>query len=139
MSKNEPKQVIIIRADLRNLVGQKLRTGKLIAQGAHASLKAIFDNAHKLPAESETIIYSDPGTALGLWLEGRSTKICVSCNSEQELIDLYDKAKAARLICSMVIDAGLTEFGGVPTKTAVAIGPAYPEDVDPITSHLSLL
>jgi PTH2 family peptidyl-tRNA hydrolase len=32
-----PKQVIIIRKDLN------MRKGKMIAQGAHASMKAIFD------------------------------------------------------------------------------------------------
>lgn len=39
---SEPKQVIVLRTDLRNAQGHKIRTGKLIAQGAHASLKAIL-------------------------------------------------------------------------------------------------
>jgi PTH2 family peptidyl-tRNA hydrolase len=76
---------------------------------------------------------------LGQWLEGRFTKVCVSVDSEQELIDIYEQAKSAGLLCSIITDAGLTEFNGVPTKTAVAIGPAYPEEVDPITRHLKLL
>ena len=39
----------------------------------------------------------------------------------------------------MIVDAGLTEFNGVPTKTCIAIGPANPDDIDEITKHLKLL
>lgn len=35
----EPKQVIIIRTDTE----PKMRKGKMIAQGAHASMKVFFD------------------------------------------------------------------------------------------------
>jgi PTH2 family peptidyl-tRNA hydrolase len=55
------------------------------------------------------------------------------------LVELYTKAKQAGLICSLIVDAGLTEFGGVPTKTCCAIGPAWAEDVDKITGELKLL
>lgn len=34
---SEPKQVIVMRTDL------KMRKGKMIAQGAHASMKVFFD------------------------------------------------------------------------------------------------
>ena len=48
-------------------------------------------------------------------------------------------AKLAGLPCSLIRDAGLTEFAGVPTLTAVAVGPAELSKVDAITSHLKLL
>jgi PTH2 family peptidyl-tRNA hydrolase len=40
--------------------------------------------------------------------------------------------------CHLVQDAGLTEFGGVPTYTAVAIGPDYDDRIDPVTGDLEL-
>jgi len=60
-------------------------------------------------------------------------------DSEEELIGIHETAKASGLICSLIQDAGLTEFGGVPTYTCCAIGPAWEEEVDAITRHLKLL
>ena len=117
-----PKQIIVMRHDL------KMRLGKQIAQGAHASMKVILD----CPPE-------DRPPAMYDWLGGTFTKICVRCNSEAELLDIYAKAVAAGLPCSLIQDAGRTEFHGVPTYTCIAIGPAYPEAIDPITGHLALL
>lgn len=119
---NEPKQVIILRKDLN------MRKGKMIAQGAHASMKVIIEAQNKARVTG----------AMREWLEGRFTKIVVSVSSEQELRDIHLKAKCAGLPCSLVQDAGLTEFKE-PTFTAVAIGPDYPDKIDPITGGLSLL
>jgi PTH2 family peptidyl-tRNA hydrolase len=66
-------------------------------------------------------------------------KICVSVNSEQELLDLHKAAVEAKIINSLIQDSGLTEFGGVPTYTTVAIGPDFEEKIDAITKHLPLL
>jgi PTH2 family peptidyl-tRNA hydrolase len=35
-------------------------------------------------------------------------------------------------------DGGLTEFGGVPTRTCLGIGPDYDEHIDPVTADLEL-
>ena len=154
------KQIIVMRKDLRNTKGEKIRTGKLIAQGAHASMAVIlnmmkkkkFDyTQHNISSIDKPIPYSqrfigeertliiDTDTPLDEWLNGRFTKVCLSCDSEEELIKLYEQAKEANLPCVLITDAGLTEFNGVPTKTCIAIGPAYSEDIDKITSHLKLL
>ena len=140
MANNEPKQIIVVRKDLN------MRRGKQIAQGCHASLKAILDLGKIVrthPQESDEALIIDItqhfNPALHQWITGRFTKICVYVNSELELLDLYNQAKEAGLICSLIQDAGLTEFGGVPTYTVAAIGPAFPEEVDPITKHLPLL
>ncbi len=140
MANNEPKQILIVRKDLN------MRKGKIAAQSAHASLKAILDLGKIVrthPQESDEALIIDVtqqfNPALHQWITGRYTKICVYVNSEQELIDVYNQAKDAGLICSLITDAGLTEFGGVPTLTTAAIGPAFPEEVDPITKHLPLL
>lgn len=145
----EPKQVIVMRNDLN------MRKGKMIAQGAHASLGVILGLMTDHDEWSEfvgknTKPYKSSGTAykvlnynkesnLGKWLEGRFTKICLKCESEEELLELYRLAEANDLPCKLIVDAGLTEFNGVPTKTCIAIGPANPDKIDAITGHLKLL
>jgi peptidyl-tRNA hydrolase, PTH2 family len=139
------KQVIVIRKDLKNSKGEKVRSGKIIAQACHASMKAILDLGKTdeiyIPGIAEgtrvkTLNIPLKTTALEDWLNGRFTKICVSVNSEEELVAIYEQAKAKGLICSLITDAGLTEFNGVPTKTCAAIGP---DEVDEITGKLPLL
>ena len=67
------------------------------------------------------------------------TKIVVSCDSEEELNNIYETAKENNLPCSIIVDSGLTEFNGVPTKTCVAVGPASENAVNEITGHLKLM
>lgn len=119
-----PKQIIILRKDLN------MRKGKMVAQGAHASMAVLLEEQLKL---------HHPTPAMAQWLSDKFTKICCSVNSEQELIDIYNKAKDANIPCSLIKDAGLTEFGGVPTYTSCAIGPDYAENIDLITGGLPLL
>lgn len=113
------KQIIVMRKDL------KMPRGKEIAQGAHASMKA-------------TLLHlEDP--RVKEWLDGKFTKIAVGVNSEEELLDVYNKARAAGLIAELCTDAGLTVFNGVPTNTCIAVGPASHDDLKPITGELKLL
>lgn len=112
------KQVLIIRKDLG------MRKGKMIAQGAHASVNAVF-KAHK-------------GIVTNWMLHG-STKIAVSVDSEKELDEIYKSAIDAGLVTAFIVDKGTTEFQGIPTATAVAIGPAPSQEIDKITGDLKLL
>lgn len=125
------KQVIVMRTDLN------MRKGKMIAQGAHASL-GIFSktflyipefNCHvvKVTAEAED------------WLNNSYTKICVGVDSEAALMDIYQKAIAVQVPAIVVTDNGKTEFDGIPTVTCAAIGPARSEVIDEITGGLKLL
>jgi PTH2 family peptidyl-tRNA hydrolase len=128
------KQVIIIRKDLH------MRKGKMVAQGAHASLKVLTDHIHK---SKKTVNQVDeykfcPTEAMIEWLSGDFTKICVYVESEQELIKVYSLALIEGLLCSLILDSGKTEFKE-PTYTAVAIGPAENEKIDKLTGHLKLL
>jgi len=127
------KQVIILRKDLN------MRKGKCVAQGAHASLKVFFDLMSPHDDGSMVIDNDYISDAMREWMEGSFTKICVSVNSEAELLEVYNKAKTANIPCSLIQDAGLTEFGGVPTYTAVAVGPDYEDKVNEITGKLPLL
>lgn len=72
------------------------------------------------------------------WKEGSFTKICVYVNSEEELLEVYNKACEANLPAELITDSGLTEFNGVPTLTCLAVGPASKESLEPITGHLPL-
>jgi PTH2 family peptidyl-tRNA hydrolase len=38
----------------------------------------------------------------------------------------------------LITDRGLTEFGGVPTRTCLAVGPDYYDLIDPVTGDLEL-
>jgi PTH2 family peptidyl-tRNA hydrolase len=131
----QPKQVLVIRKDLG------MRKGKMIAQGAHASMAAILRHrSARLEAEAganRVVIETTP--AMQAWLDGRFTKIAVGVNSEAELLAVHQRAVAAGLPCALIRDAGKTEFGGEPTLTACAVGPAMPEQVDAITGALKLL
>ncbi len=130
----ETKQVIVIRKDL------KMRKGKMVAQGAHASMKAILDEGYVQRDEHGLPTYVVPmSNEMDDWLAGIFTKVCVSVDSEDELLDIYEQAKYQGMCCSLIQDVGKTEFKGVPTYTAVAVGPAEVEIVNTITGHLKLL
>lgn len=131
MANNEPKQVIVMRKDLN------MRKGKIAAQASHASLGAILNYGGKIYEETLTLTIEN--YAVREWLDGRFTKVCVSVDSEEELIDIYMKAMYNKVNVKLIKDAGLTEFGGIPTYTCLAIGPDYPDKIDPITGHLKLL
>lgn len=131
------KQVIIIRKDL------KMTKGKMIAQGSHASLGVVLgmmERRENVNGDGYTLsINVGENSPLQTWLDTIFTKICVYVNSEDELVDLYNKAVENNLPACIITDRGLTHFKGVPTKTALAIGPCLSEDVDKITGHLRLL
>lgn len=124
------KQVIVMRKDLN------MRKGKMIAQGAHASLRVILDAGRAVSPDRYEITMTD---AMAHWMTGRFAKVCVGVTSEAELDDVVAKALAAGLPCSVIVDAGKTEFHGVPTKTCCAVGPAWTDEVDAVTGHLTLL
>jgi len=128
------KQVIIIRKDLN------MRKGKMVAQGAHASMNVFFDRLTSTGPIGD-VAFGLKGTItpeMKAWMEGSFTKICVSVDSELELLGIYQKAKEANLPCSLIKDVGLTEFKE-PTFTCVAIGPDEEEKINKITGSLKLL
>jgi len=129
------KQVIILRTDLN------MRKGKMAAQAAHASMKVLLDMSDDgieghAGGSSITLMLDPDATE---WLEGAFTKIVLGCGSEAELRGLHEAAKAAGLPTALIEDNGATEFHGVKTPTAVAIGPAVSDRIDTLTKHLKLL
>ncbi|MBV5347180.1 aminoacyl-tRNA hydrolase [bacterium] len=127
----DAKQVIIVRKDL------KMRPGKIAAQSCHASMKAILDRCSLL--EGRVLFMSNMPEPMYQWLTGIFTKVVLAVDSEEDLLELYNKALALDLPCSLITDAGLTVFNGVPTNTCIAIGPEESYKIDAITNHLKLL
>lgn len=133
------KQVIVMRKDLG------MRKGKMIAQGAHASMAAILNQGHyvvendRINGEITTKFRLTVDVRMKDWLLGNFKKVCVYVNSEEELLALYAKAKASGIICSLITDSGLTEFHGVPTNTCIAVGPDFDSKIDEVTGGLPLL
>jgi peptidyl-tRNA hydrolase, PTH2 family len=128
------KQVIVIRRELQ------MRRGKEIAQGSHASMEWLTSQI-KDP-DDDTGDYSYYQVAVSNpqleWLLTGRRKIVCQVRTEDQLMEVYDRAQAAGLTVHLITDAGYTEFGNQPTKTAIAIGPDYDENIDPVTGDLEL-
>ena len=129
------KQTLVFRRDL------KVRKGKVAAQAGHAAMSFLSE-------QIRTSLYSVHGnkhiynvkltSEQHAWMNGLFTKICLVVDNEEQLRALHAKALEAGLTSHMVIDAGLTEFAGVPTLTCIAIGPHESERIDAVTAGLDL-
>jgi peptidyl-tRNA hydrolase, PTH2 family len=53
-------------------------------------------------------------------------------------VDLHEAALARGLRSHLIRDSGRTEFSGVPTLTALAIGPDIADTIDQVTGHLTI-
>ena len=126
------KQVIVIRRDLG------MRRGKEIAQGAHASVAWLADRVVQGIMPNGAVDHVVLSPAERAWLETSFRKVTVKVNSEDELMAVYRQAIEAGLVVHLVTDRGLTEFGGIPTRTCLAVGPDYDDLVDPVTGDLEL-
>lgn len=129
------KQVIVIRKDL------KMRRGKEIAQGSHASLAFLTSRLEKIHQDKETgpaIMQCELSAQELAWIQNSFKKVTLQVNSEEELLNIYQAALDAGLETHLITDSGFTEFNGIPTKTCIAIGPAEEALIDDITGDLEL-
>ena len=123
------KQVIVMRHDL------KMRRGKQIAQGAHASMSFLCRPLQ----ERGSVSLADFSEVEQAWLTGAFAKVCCRVDSEEELMAIHDKAVEKGLVVHLITDSGKTEFHGRPTRTGLAIGTDNAEKIDEITGELQLL
>lgn len=114
------KQTIVVRADL------KMGKGKLAAQSSHASL-----SAYKKTAKS------NPDVARS-WEEEGQKKVVLKVSSEAELLEYYNKGKAAGIPCELIRDAGHTQLEP-GTLTCFAAGPWDERELDSVFGKLKLL
>ena len=135
------KMMIVMRRDL------KMRKGKIAAQAGHACIDAILMALNKerrvndFEITDDGIILKDSDkstTPLSDWFKYGCAKICVYVDSEEELMNIADKAKEKGIIAAVITDAGMTEFHGVPTKTCLALEPLPAEVADELTGNLPL-
>ena len=146
------KMMIVVRHDL------KMRKGKIAAQAGHACVEVTLlalaregrlgdvravrgsygEDAGGLCGDFVTLKPRRPATPLTEWFAEGTAKVCVYVSSLEELLAVNERAHAAGLLTALIEDAGHTEFHGRPTFTCLAIEPAAPETVDPITGNLPL-
>ena len=73
------------------------------------------------------------------WEESNGTaKVCVKCESEEELLRVAKAAEAARVVHSVISDAGRTQIAA-GSRTVCGLGPAPVSQLDEITGGLKLL
>lgn len=111
------KQVILMRTDL------KMGKGKMVAQGAHASLQAVFESNKKLVSN---------------WKSKGMKKITLKVESLEQLQDIIEQAYEMDLVAITIQDAGHTQVQS-ETTTCGAIGPAPEEKIDRICKNLQLM
>ena len=116
------KQIIVMRKDL------KMRRGKEIAQGSHASLATVYEIENE---DKHSLYYRN-------WKEKSFTKICLTVNSEEELLKVYNECKLNAIPTVLITDNGRTEFNDIPTNTCIGIGPFWNCEINKGTSHLKL-
>lgn len=125
------KQVILIRRDL------KMRRGKEIAQGSHASLEFLVSGIREnLGGRSLVSIELSPTEKS--WISEGMGKVCLQVSSEEELLECHYNALQSGIKSYLIRDSGRTEFGGIPTLTACAIGPDDSDKIDAVTGELKL-
>uniref|UniRef100_A0A182VQB6 peptidyl-tRNA hydrolase n=1 Tax=Anopheles minimus TaxID=112268 RepID=A0A182VQB6_9DIPT len=116
----EYKMVLVVRNDL------KMGKGKIAAQCGHAAVGAFENGIRNTPA------------AIRKWQNMGQAKIALKVESELAMMEIYRSAKANKLNCCLIRDAGRTQIEP-NTKTVLAIGPAPNVAVDSVTGHLKLL
>src|SRR5271166_4097799 len=115
-----------------------MRRGKEIAQGAHASMAWLSRRIIERLTPAGPVDHLQLSAAEQAWFERSFRKVTVKVGSEEELMAVYSKALEVGLAAHLITDRGLTEFGGVPTRTCLGIGPDYDDLIDPVTGDLEL-
>jgi peptidyl-tRNA hydrolase, PTH2 family len=128
------KQVLVMKKFPKD---RNMRTGKYIAQGCHASVGALFSIGEITP-DGKSFVIPLHNPFINDWVTGSFKKIALYVETDQALLEIYEKAKELGLPAALIRDAGLTEFNGNPTLTAVGIGPENEDLINEVTGHLPL-
>lgn len=105
------KLYALVRADLR------MPAGKLASQAGHAFLGAFLE-----ASTSRQRAYH---------VSGIGTKICLRVENLPALLRAFERARARALPAALIEDSGRnTTFNGVPTLSAVGIGPLYSHEAE---------
>ena len=77
------KQTILIRKDL------KMRRGKEIAQGSHASMEFLVSQLRTAAGRENSPLHLQIDDATRHWIEAGMAKVCLQVNSEEELLGYH--------------------------------------------------
>ncbi|OMJ15097.1 Peptidyl-tRNA hydrolase 2, mitochondrial [Smittium culicis] len=99
--------------------------GKVAAQCCHATLSCYKSSLKQNPE------------ILRHWEETGQAKVTLKCNSEEELLELYQAACSQGLVAQYIQDAGRTQIAA-GSRTVLGIGPNYVSNVDAVTGNLKL-
>jgi len=124
------KQMLVLRKDLN------LSKGRLVTQGAHASIAFLTNKMKDNLSNPEVLWWVNLSQAEKEWVYGTFFKVCVGVDSEKELLDIGYNAVMLGLSVKYIEET--TGFDK-PTVTCLAIGPDYSSKIDPVTKHLKLL
>lgn len=101
-----------------------MSAGKTSSQSGHAYLGSFLK--------------ADPPRQSAYHADGIGTKVCLVCVNAYQLVRIHQQALQAGLPAVLIEDTGNnTCFNGVPTLTAVGIGPVRSSEV-PFLKRLSL-
>ena len=125
----EHKLVFVVDASLH------MRTGKIAAQCAHASLGSYMTLNEKAANNAAPTVSIK---SLPKWLNDGQTKVVVSVPSAESLVDIRRAAKRYGLHTHTVHDAGRTQVAA-GSATVLAVGPAPAQLVNAVTGQLKLL
>ncbi|KAI9226507.1 MAG: peptidyl-tRNA hydrolase, partial [Piptocephalis tieghemiana] len=111
--------VLVVRTDLG------MTKGKVAAQCGHAVLACYRSALRKYPQ------------SVSRWEHRGQAKVALKCGSEEEMLDLMEKARGAGLAAQSIQDAGRTQIAA-GSRTVLAIGPGPISVVNQVTGHLKL-
>ena len=114
----------ILRADLQ------MPLGKAAAQAGHAYLEAYFAATTTAPELASAYRADPPGT-----------KVVLIARSLPELLRTAEQASAAGIPIALITDSGhilAPHFDGSPVITALGLGPARRDQIDPFIHSLKL-
>jgi len=89
-----------------------MHKGKMIAQGAHASLKVLLDAGSLDEARTQLTLPVSP--AVAAWIGGRFTKVCVSVDSEAALDAIVEQARTAGVPCALIVVESVPKLRACP-------------------------
>ena len=123
------KQVIVVRKDL------KMSTGEVAEKVTDAALKIFFDRIAKWTTNvtiNNTIILEGMTSPIKKWVDGNSAKNILSCNTENDIMTLADKAKNLNIPFAISFDNTFNTFNDTTTPLCIALGPDYDDKIDPL-------
>lgn len=146
------KQVIVVRKDLC------MPTGKLAAMVAHASMTFLLNRLAArnpppkvithIPAYCEDLVLCPLSSDQARWLteldpgledQGQVSMAKIVCQvaDEASLLAIEQAAQTAGLTVHRVVDSGHSH-NKANTLTCIAIGPHWPEQLEPVTGGLKV-